>query len=287
MNRFTLNSALGAAAIALLFAASAADAKKKPPPPPPPPPPPVEQWVLVPWKPTVPNRAPTTLTIAPAGPDGVRPSVNRNISPAQTVWNLRSGYNVAALNCSDPKHAEIVVNYRAFLKTHARALRAANTAVDREWRGTYGAGFVRQREKYMTEVYNHFAIPPTLPAFCDAALAMSNDAKLVKVGELDGFAARSLPNLEIVFDDFFRRYEQYRSDLAAWNARWGAYTPGVYILVPVTSHLATGAPTPVVPTPTMTTPTITLPPIGPSATATPGAAAAPASASGPAATTGR
>lgn len=287
MIRITLNSALGAAALALLFAASAADAKRKPPPPPPPPPPPVTKWVLVPWKPTPPNRAPATLIVPPLGADGLRVSVNRNISPAQITWNLRSGYNVAALNCSDPKHAQIVVNYRAFLKTHVRALRTANTTVDREWRATYGTSFIRQREKFMTEVYNHFAIPPTLPAFCDAALAVSNDAKLVKVGALDAFAAVSLPNLEIVFDDFFRRYDQYKADLAAWDAKWTTNTPGVYILVPVTSPLAANdAPTPapvalVVPAltvqalppavgPAAPGPSITLPPIGttPAPTAT-------------------
>ncbi len=265
---FTLNSALRAAALSLLFAASAADAKKKTPPPPPPPPPSITQWVLVPWKATPPNRAPATLVIPPLGADGLRVSVNRNISPAQTTWNLRSGYNVAALNCSDPRHAEIVVNYRAFLKKHARALRATNTTIDREWRATYGARFIPQREKYMTEVYNHFAIPPTLPAFCDAALAMSNDAKLVKVGGLDSFAATSLPNLEIVFDDFFRRYDEYKAALTAWDVKWGTNTPGVYILVPVDSPLAKEAATvaaapPPAPTSAQTLAPLTLPPIVP------------------------
>jgi hypothetical protein len=89
----------------------------------------------------------------------------------------------------------------------------------------------------MTEVYNHFAGPPTLPAFCDAALAMSNEAKLVKLGQLDAFAARSLPSLEIVFDDFYRRYDQYRVDLAAWEAKWGTYTQGTQIQVPINSPL--------------------------------------------------
>jgi hypothetical protein len=236
MIRYSLNSMLGAAALSVLLTASAVDARKRTPPPPPPPPP-TTKWVFVPWKPVPPNFAPTTIVPRPLGADGVRESVNRKISPAQTTWNLRSGYNVAALSCRTPKHADIVVNYRAFLRTHTRSLRAANTRIDQEWRAQYGAGFVRQREKFMTEVYNHFAIPPTLPAFCDAALAMSNEAKLVKVGQLDAFAARSLPNLEIVFDDFYRRYDQYRVDLAAWEAKWGAYTQGTQIQVPINSPL--------------------------------------------------
>lgn len=240
MIRSGVNFVLGAAALSLLAASSAIDAKSKMPAatPPAPPPPPVTKWVWVPYKPSPPDHAPATLLPPPLGADGIRTSVNRGISPAQVTWNLRSGYNVAALNCNNPKHAQIVVNYRAFLKTHARALRSANQRVDAEWRSRYGGAFIRNREKFMTEVYNHFAMPPTLPAFCDAALAMSNDAKAVKVGALDTFAANNLPNLEIVFDDFFKRYDQYKLDLVAWDAKWGTNTPGTYILVPTSSPLA-------------------------------------------------
>lgn len=243
MVRYALNSALGAAALSLLLVASAAEAKKKKPVlPPPPPPAPAQKWISVPWKPSPPNNASPNFVTPKVGADGLRVSVNRNISPAQTTWNLRSGYNVAALNCLEPRHAQIVVNYRAFLRTHAKALRAANLKIDSEWRGKYGASFVKNREKFMTEVYNRFAMPPTLPAFCDAALAMSNDAKAVKVGALDRFAATSLPNLEIVFDDFYKRYDQYKADLTAWETKWAGYTPGTNILVPVTSPLAMADP---------------------------------------------
>jgi hypothetical protein len=235
--------------------AGAADArKKKPAPPPPPPPAPAQKWVFVPWKPIPPNHASPNFVTPAVGPDGLRVSVNRNISPAQTTWNLRSGYNVAALNCLDPKHAQIVINYRAFLRTHAKALRAANLKIDSEWRSKYGAGFVKAREKYMTEVYNRFAMPPTLSSFCDAALAMSNDAKAVKVGQLDRFAAVSLPNLEIVFDDFYKRYDQYKADLADWETRWAGYTPGTNILVPVTSPVALNEAKPLVGEPRPLTP---------------------------------
>ncbi len=236
MVRITAKSVLVAAGVAMVLAVQPAEAKKKKAPPPAPPAP-AQQWVFVPWKPTPPNNASPNFKPPAVGADGLRVSVNRNISPAQMVWNLRSGYNVAALNCLEPRHAQIVVNYRAFLRIHAKALRAANLKVDSEWRGKYGAGFVKPRETYMTEVYNRFAMPPTLPAFCDAALAMSNDAKAVTVGKLEGFAAISLPNLEIVFDDFYKRYDRYKSDLAAWEAKWGGYTPGTNILVPVTSPL--------------------------------------------------
>lgn len=187
--------------------------------PPPPPPPPVV--VVIPPRPTPPDHAPPNLTIPPADAAGLRYSVNRNITPAQSVWNLRSAYNVAALNCSEAKYPEIVVNYRAFLKAHAKGLTAFNRKVDGEFKAKYGAGFIVPREKYMTEVYNHFALPPTLEAFCKAVLAVSRDATGLKPAELEPFAVRSLPNIEVVFDDFYRRYEEYRLALAEWNSRYG------------------------------------------------------------------
>ena len=36
---------------------------------------------------------------------------------------------------------------------------------------------------------------------------------------------RSLPNVEIVFDVFYRHYAQYQDDLAAWEARYGQHAP--------------------------------------------------------------
>ncbi|MCW1402412.1 hypothetical protein OKA06_08775 [Novosphingobium sp. MW5] len=236
MIKFTKMSCVQVAVIASLVISGCAEAKKKKPEPLPPPPPPAPKMVVVAWKPIPPEWAAPNTQVPPLLPDGLRQSVNRNISPSQTTWNLRSGYNVAALNCLDPKHAEILVNYRTFLKTHAKTLKAVNAKVDAEWRAKYGAGFIKVREKYMTEVYNHFAIPPTLPAFCDAALVMSREAKLIKSADLNNFAARSLPNLEIVFDDFFKRFDQYRLDMAAWETKWGKdAVPGSTVLATPTN----------------------------------------------------
>jgi hypothetical protein len=156
---------------------------------------------------------------------GFRHTVNYGLSTAQTTWNLRSAYNVAALNCADPKHAQILVNYRAFLRAQARKLSTVNLVVDQEFRARNGAKFVAPREAYMTQVYNYFALPPTLPAFCDAVLAMSSEAATVKSADLDSFAARNLAMLDSVFQRFFLSYDQYRVDLAAWQAKYTA--PGV------------------------------------------------------------
>lgn len=195
------------------------------------PPPPA---VVVPPQPQPPSGASANVPVPPVDAAGVRRTVNAGISPAQMTWNLRSAYNVAALNCMQPQHAQILVNYREFLKVHGKRLTAVNKALDQEFKGRYGARFIPPREAYMTQVYNYFALPPTLPDFCDAALAMSVQAATVAPADLDGFAVRTLPQIETVFLRFFRSYDQYRADLSAWQARYmsTAATPPVALVVP-------------------------------------------------------
>lgn len=229
---------------AVLAAALASCAAPAPPPPPPPPPPP-KPYVPPPPKPRPPFGASDNLAIPPLDASGLRQSVNRGISSTQMLWNLRSALNVAALNCSDPKHAEILPRYRAFLKNYNGTLMAANRKVDAEFKARYGAKFTAPREAYMTSVYNHFALPPAMGEFCNAALAVTSDLAALtpaapaapakkgagkvaaprpvtlKPAELEAFAVRSLPNIEVVYDDFYRRYEKYRLDLAEWNAKYG------------------------------------------------------------------
>lgn len=189
------------------------------PPPPPPPPPP---QVATPARPVPPNGASPTMFIPPRGPDGLRPTVNANISSAQRSWNLRSAYVVAALNCLDPQYTAILEGYKRFLDTHKKELNGINRTVESEWKAKLGSGYQRARDSYTTQVYNYFALPPTLPNFCNAALQMSNDSLSVPQGQLDAFAFQALPKLEAVFDDFYSSFEQYRVNVALWDTQYGA-----------------------------------------------------------------
>lgn len=193
-----------------------------------PPPPIAPPPVVIPPRPYPPIGAPANMAIPALGPDGVRQTVNAHLSANQTLWNFRSAYNVAALNCLRPEHGEIVVGYRAFLKKHAKGLQTANKGVDTEFKGRYGAAFIRPREAYMTQVYNYFANPVTLRAFCDASLAMSRDAQLVTPATLSAFSAAELPKINQVFEAFFRAYEQYRIDAANWDAKYAPKPAAVY-----------------------------------------------------------
>lgn len=216
LSRKSLLTALAGAAIAATAGCGPQNKVAAAPPPPPAPAP-------IPPQPVPPMGASLTLVVPPLDAAGVRQSVNTGVSPTQATWNLRSAFNVAALNCLQPLHAPILPGYRAFLRTHARVLAAANRGVDAEFRKKNGPGFIAPREAYMTKVYNYYAFPPTLPAFCDAALAIGQEAQIVKSADLGDFAVRSLPKIDAVFDSFYRSYEQYRVDLAAWQNSYGTF----------------------------------------------------------------
>ena len=189
-------------------------------PPPPPPPPPV---VVIPPQPLPPSGATASMLIPQVGPDGIRQTVNAGISRTQRLWNLRSALNVAALNCLKPQHASILPAYAGFLDRYKTKLAQANRALDGEFRTRYGAGYRTYQDQYITQVYNYFALPPVTEAFCDAATGVAGELALVPAAEIENFADRALPQLEAVYENFFRAYEQYRVDLAAWNARYGQH----------------------------------------------------------------
>lgn len=216
MFTFTLVRARGLAAAAGL-SALAACATPAPPPSPPPlikaPPP----------RPLPPGGASPTMLIPVVGVDGIRQTVNAHISPAQRMWNMRSGFNVAALNCLDPKYAQILEGYKHLLTSHKKALAKVNKDVEAEWKKLHGAGYARLRDSYTTQVYNYYALPPALPQFCDTVLQVSHEVMLVPAGEFESFAQRTLDRFELVFETFFRRYEQYRVEVAGWDAQYGNF----------------------------------------------------------------
>jgi hypothetical protein len=151
-------------------------------------------------------------------------TLNKGLNDDETLWHLRSGWNVAALNCVEASQEPILEGYGAFLKKYERKLRATNTALDAQYRKELGsrAEGVKGREVVSTQVYNYFALPGARSGFCDTALAMSNEFLASPPDDPQAFAATHLPRLEAVFERFFDEYDKYRVDSAAWDARYGA-----------------------------------------------------------------
>lgn len=162
------------------------------------------------------------MFIPPVGVDGLRHTVNTSVSSAQRIWNFRSAYNVAALNCLQPQHAGILTGYKSFLEVHKRDLSRINTTVEGEWRKAQGASSARARDTYSTQVYNYWALPPVQSQFCDAMMQIVQQEMLTPAGSLDLFADAGMTKIEGVFNEFYRSFEQYRVDVAAWDAKYGA-----------------------------------------------------------------
>lgn len=208
-----LMAGMVAGAIAILAACAS-----KPPPVEPPP------VVRIPPRPVPPMGAPNNLPVPPLLA-GMRHTINTNLSPEQATWNLRSAYNVAALNCTKPEHAPILTGYTNFLKEHAKTLKTVNNDLDKKFKADYGKSYVKEREVYQTQVYNYFALPPVMPAFCQAALKLTEELGAVSSVELQTYSMGGLARIDHVFQEFFNSYEQYKADLASWEAQYGAAPP--------------------------------------------------------------
>jgi hypothetical protein len=164
------------------------------------------------------------MLLPPLQADGVRTTLNSNLDANSTLWHFRSAWNVAALNCIQADQTAILQGYSAFLRKYSRVLSAANTALDQRFgreRGSRVAG-IKAREAYMTQVYNYFALPPAQADFCGTAQAIATEFLAAPPASASDFAAANLPRYEAVFQEFFRQYQQYEVDSAAWDERWGA-----------------------------------------------------------------
>ena len=164
------------------------------------------------------------MYIPPVGPDGKRTTVNSGLDTNETVWNLRSAWNVAALNCLGAQYEPILDGYKVFLKNYKKGLTAANAAIDKKYRTANGAALAgtKVRQAHMTQVYNYFATPAVLPDLCQATMAVAADLAQTPKQDLNVFAANNLPRIEAAYLKFFDAYDQYRVASGDWDAKWGA-----------------------------------------------------------------
>lgn len=235
-------------ALAVGSAVLAACAKAPPPPlPPPPPPPPPRVVEAVPYRPLPPGGAHYVMDIPQRGTDGRRITINSNLTDDQLVWNLRSAWNVAALNCLAPEYQPILDGYRAFLTGNARGLKAVNDRIEKTYTSRFDVrrDAIVARDGYTTQVYNFFALPAARAGFCRAALDMANRAALAPPTDPLSFARASFDGLLIPFDQFFVEYEGYQRASSDWDAKWGAlYGPSQPGWVVVQEARASRAPVP-------------------------------------------
>jgi len=169
-------------------------------------------------------------------PDGYRQTINSDLDKDETIWHLRSAWNVAALNCLGATNQPVLDGYKWFLGKYKKSLAKVNTAIDRKFRNEYGSynAALKARQAHTTQLYNYFAMPPVLPNMCKAALAVASDAQQNSNQDLGDFALANLPRFEAPYENFFEAYDQYRTASMAWDEKYGArygYSQPGYVAV--------------------------------------------------------
>ena len=108
---------------------------------------------------------------------------------AHLIWNLRSGLNVAALQCQFSPYLRSVDNYNAFLVHHATELAAAYSTLEGYFRRTGGRNGPRAFDQYSTQTYNNFSTLRAQVGFCQAASRLAKEALTRPKGQLGAFAS--------------------------------------------------------------------------------------------------
>lgn len=156
------------------------------------------------------------LTVPEPGRDGRFQTINSGVTAPEALWHVRAALNVAVLSCRGrPAGATILKHYNALLVRRkavlARAYAAETGRFAHEGKGAVDA--------HQTRLYNFFAQPAAQPAFCAAAADVAEHVGTVPPDGLPQYATTALVRLEAPILDYYRAYDVYRRELAAWNAR--------------------------------------------------------------------
>lgn len=111
---------------------------------------------------------------------------------AHLLWNLRSGLNVAALQCQFSPFLRTVPNYNALLAHHNRELAAAYTTLEGYFRRVNGRTGPRQFDLYSTQTYNGFSALNAQLGFCQTASRIGKEALLTPKGQFAQLAAQRM-----------------------------------------------------------------------------------------------
>ncbi len=108
---------------------------------------------------------------------------------ANTVWTLRAGLNVAALQCQFAPSLMVVPNYNAILTHHSRELAGDYKALNEYFkrmapRGANLAAINAALDQYTTRTYNSFSTLNAQLSFCQVAGSIGEQALLTPKGNL-------------------------------------------------------------------------------------------------------
>lgn len=148
------------------------------------------------------------------------PGATADEERAHLIWNLRSGLNVAALQCQFSPYLRSVDNYNGILAHHSAELANAYTALNGYFKRVHGAREGQKKfDDYSTITYNNFSTLQAQMGFCQTAGSIGKEALSRPKGELHLVAAN--------------RMRELRSSLVPAYDRVGSHNPGVVPLTPL------------------------------------------------------
>jgi hypothetical protein len=117
------------------------------------------------------------------------------VAAGEDLWHLRSGLNVAALNCRGPNLPNIAPAYNRLLRKHSSTLALAADTEKARFRGK-GGNWQRGYDTHLTQVYNRFSNSRNRKAFCNVAAKVAARANAASPAELTRDASHALDELE-------------------------------------------------------------------------------------------
>lgn len=137
--------------------------------------------------PIEPNDPVVGLPIPGATPDEYR---------AHLLWNLRSGLNVAALQCQFSPYLRAVANYNALIDHHSKELGTAYESLTGYFKRLHGPREgLRHFDEYSTQTYNDFSTFQAQYGFCQTAAEIAKQALRTPKGGLQQVATNRMREL--------------------------------------------------------------------------------------------
>ena len=134
------------------------------------------------------------------------PGATPNEYRAHLLWNLRSGLNVAALQCQFSPYLRTVDNYNGILAHHSRELASAYQALEGYFRRVHGRTGPRQFDDYSTQTYNNFSSLQAQLGFCQTASRIGKEALTVRKGDLNQVATARMRELRSSLQPTFEAF---------------------------------------------------------------------------------
>ncbi len=144
-----------------------------------------------------PNLSGPPLLTAEAGFGTILPGATPTEQKAALLWNLRSGLNVAALQCGFEPALRVLENYNSMLINHREELQSSYDSLIGYFNRTTKSAKLGQTaiDKFGTRNYSSFSAVSGQLAFCTVAARISNAGIFAPRGQLAKVAQDKLREL--------------------------------------------------------------------------------------------